>query len=318
MSASKAGVDLARQEIDRRARRAVPEDRNGHTAGEVAAPVVDPAEQSVIGSLLLGAPWATVGHRVYPEDYDPRHRLILEAIKALTRDGAQCDAVTVSERLDRTGHLAAAGGLAYLSEVARNTPTAANVVTYARAVRERALRRHAQELLDNPRVDSAHLVAGLDHDLSQLRELAAGATQLQPLALESAATWAEHAAPAPRDWVIEGLIPAARVTSFLGNGGLGKTIIASQLAVHVATGRRLFGFEVNGGSVVGIFCEDERDELERRIRAAAAGEQLDLAQLERLYPVSRDGMDNLLCTFDRDQIVLTSNAKATIRSPIYS
>ena len=133
----------------------------------------------------------------------------------------------------------------------------------------------------------------------------AAADRVQPLEIATVATWAGRPAPQPRDWVIDGLIPAARVTSFLGNGGLGKSIIAGQIGVHVALGRPLFGFPVTGGVVLGIFCEDERDEIERRIRAACDGEKLDLAQLTRLYPCSRDGMDNLLCTFDHDQVVFT-------------
>jgi len=49
--------------------------------------------------------------------------------------------VTVSQHLERTGKLEPAGGLAYLSSVARDTPTAANVRAYADIVRERSLLR---------------------------------------------------------------------------------------------------------------------------------------------------------------------------------
>ena len=49
--------------------------------------------------------------------------------------------VTVSEQLERTGRLEDAGGLAYLSTLARDTPTAANVRAYADIVRERSLLR---------------------------------------------------------------------------------------------------------------------------------------------------------------------------------
>ncbi len=128
---------------------------------------------------------------------------------------------------------------------------------------------------------------------------------VQPLSIEAASTWATRPAPAPRDWIIEGLIPAGRLTSLLGNGGLGKTLIAIQLALHVASNRSIFGLKVDGGSVLGIFCEDEEEELERRLRAACAGERVELESLERLYMASRDGLDNLLCTFEREQIQAT-------------
>jgi len=266
-------------------------------------------EQSVLGALLIGGQWAEVVDIVRTADYMPKHRLIITAIAALAADGKPHDVTMVAQLLGLSGHLQAVGGLAYLSELARETSTAANLGSYARAVREGSLRRHVLELIESRGLRGLQLIAELEHDLAQLKDLVPeGASRKvhRALELESAATWAARPEPAARDWVIEGLIPGARVTSFLGNGGLGKTIIAGQIGVHVAMGRSLFGLTVRGGPVLGIFCEDERDELERRIRAASAGEQLDLAALERLYPCSRDGMDNLLCTFERDQIVLSA------------
>jgi replicative DNA helicase len=101
------------------------------------------AEQAVLGGLLLDpAAWDTVADQVLPEDfYRPDHRLIFAAIGELAGDGKPCDVVTVSQHLERTGRLEGAGGLAYLSSVARDTPTAANVRAYAEIVRERSLLR---------------------------------------------------------------------------------------------------------------------------------------------------------------------------------
>jgi RecA-family ATPase len=62
---------------------------------------------------------------------------------------------------------------------------------------------------------------------------------------------------------------------------------------------------MNGGLVLGIFCEDEQDELERRTRAAASAERIDLDSLDKLHVLSRDGLDNLLCTFVNEHIVMT-------------
>jgi len=130
-------------------------------------------------------------------------------------------------------------------------------------------------------------------------------TVFEPLLIDAASTWADRPPPAMRDWVIPDILPAGRVTSMLGNGGLGKTLLAVQLAVHTAISQPIFGKAVNGGPVIGIFCEDEAEELERRARAACDAEGIDLAALDQLYVLSRDGQDNLLCTFDHEQIVLT-------------
>jgi replicative DNA helicase len=101
------------------------------------------AEQAVLGGLLLDPiAWDNVADVVTePDFYRPDHRLIFSAIGALAGEGKPCDVVTVSQHLERTGKLEAAGGLAYLSSVARDTPTAANVRAYAEIVRERSLLR---------------------------------------------------------------------------------------------------------------------------------------------------------------------------------
>jgi replicative DNA helicase len=101
------------------------------------------AEQAVIGGLLLdAAAWDNVADVIKQEDfYRPDHQQIFEAIGILAGTGKPCDVVTVSEQLERNGKLDEAGGLAYLSSVVRDTPTAANVRAYADIVRERSLLR---------------------------------------------------------------------------------------------------------------------------------------------------------------------------------
>lgn len=101
------------------------------------------AEQSVLGGLLLDvSAWDNVGDVLTAEDfYRPDHRLIFESIGLLAAEGKPCDVVTVSEQLERSGRLEDAGGLAYVGQLARDTPTAANVRAYAAIVRERSLLR---------------------------------------------------------------------------------------------------------------------------------------------------------------------------------
>ncbi|HEY7995356.1 MAG TPA: DnaB-like helicase N-terminal domain-containing protein, partial [Steroidobacteraceae bacterium] len=101
------------------------------------------AEQAVLGGLLLDPQaWDSVADGVVADDfYRPDHRLIFTAIGELAGEAKPCDVVTVSQQLERTGKLEAAGGLAYLSSIARDTPTAANVRAYGDIVRERSLLR---------------------------------------------------------------------------------------------------------------------------------------------------------------------------------
>ncbi len=101
------------------------------------------AEQAVLGGLLIdpGA-YDNVADQLIAQDfYRHDHELIYTAIAVLAGDAKPCDVVTVSQHLERIGKLDAAGGLAYLSSIARDTPTAANVRSYADIVRERSLLR---------------------------------------------------------------------------------------------------------------------------------------------------------------------------------
>jgi replicative DNA helicase len=101
------------------------------------------AEQSLIGGLMLdNAAWEKVADLVSDSDfYRKDHRLIFAAIARLAEDGQPCDVVTVSELLGNRNELAPAGGLEYLATLANETPGAANVVAYARILRERSTLR---------------------------------------------------------------------------------------------------------------------------------------------------------------------------------
>jgi RecA-family ATPase len=129
---------------------------------------------------------------------------------------------------------------------------------------------------------------------------------VEPLVVEPASLLAERDPPPARDWICEGLgLPAGRVTSLIGNGGFGKSTVAHQIAIATALGRPLFGMPVNGGTVFGLFCEDEQPELDRKTRSICHADNIQLELLDSAYLLSRDGKDNILCCFERDQIVLT-------------
>ncbi|MGY0617605.1 replicative DNA helicase [Vibrio sp. FJH11] len=101
------------------------------------------AEQSVIGGLLLdNERWDTVAERVVASDFYSRpHRLIFEGTKTILEAGKPLDLITLSEYLERREQLEDVGGFAYLADLAKNTPSAANINAYADIVAERAIVR---------------------------------------------------------------------------------------------------------------------------------------------------------------------------------
>ena len=101
------------------------------------------AERSVLGGLMLdNASWDRVADRIREEDFYRRnHQLIFRAVASLIDGNEPCDVVTVNDWLESHGEVDAAGGLAYLGELAEGTPSSANVAAYCDIVRERALLR---------------------------------------------------------------------------------------------------------------------------------------------------------------------------------
>ncbi|MGL4206081.1 MAG: replicative DNA helicase [Aeromonadaceae bacterium] len=101
------------------------------------------AEQSVLGGLMLdNEAWDRVAERVSEHDFYSRpHRLIFAGMTRLSAQGLPIDLITLQEELERHEQLDAAGGFAYLVEIAKNTPSAANISAYAEIVRERAVVR---------------------------------------------------------------------------------------------------------------------------------------------------------------------------------
>ncbi|WP_445619264.1 replicative DNA helicase [Kushneria sp. Sum13] len=114
---------------------------------ETAALKVPPhsleAEQSVLGGLMLdNQAWDEIADRLVSDDfYRIEHRDVFKAMVRLAEEGRPFDVVTLSEELESHDRLGRVGGLSYLAELARNTPSASNIRAYADIVRERATLR---------------------------------------------------------------------------------------------------------------------------------------------------------------------------------
>jgi replicative DNA helicase len=137
------------------------------------------AEQAVLGGLMLdNTSWERVADRVTEEDfYRQDHKLIFRAMAELADADKPFDAVTLAEWLQARNRLEQAGGLAYLATLARDTPTAANVRSYADIVRERSVLRQlirvGGELADSAyRPDGRSVVELVDNAERSVFEIA--------------------------------------------------------------------------------------------------------------------------------------------------
>jgi replicative DNA helicase len=106
------------------------------------------AEQAVLGGLMIdNNAWEQVVDRLTEMDfYRNDHRIIFRAMASLAMQDKPIDLITISERLEAQQELNDVGGLGYLGQIAKNTPSAANIGAYAEIVKERATLRQLIEV----------------------------------------------------------------------------------------------------------------------------------------------------------------------------
>jgi replicative DNA helicase len=156
------------------------------------------AEQSVLGGLLLeNSAWERIADIVNERDfYRADHRAIWRQIIRLIEENKPADVITVAEALDSHNQLGDTGGLPYLTLLAQNTPSAANIRRYAEIVRERSVLRQLAtvgtdiaEAAYNPEGRSAaDILDAAEARVFEIKEAGARATQgfqeLQPLLVQ--------------------------------------------------------------------------------------------------------------------------------------
>ncbi|HHT2833908.1 TPA: replicative DNA helicase [Klebsiella aerogenes] len=101
------------------------------------------AEQAVLGGLMLdNQRWDDIADILTCHDFYSRaHAVIWNVMVELSEQGLPMDLITLSEKMEIEGALDSSGGFAYLAELSKNTPSAANIRAYAEIVRERAVVR---------------------------------------------------------------------------------------------------------------------------------------------------------------------------------
>lgn len=139
------------------------------------------AEQCVLGGLMLDNDrWDEVAMIISAEDFYSRpHRVIYQEMARLVNAGCPLDLITVSESIESQGKLEQLGGFAYLAEISKNIPSAANIMAYceivARYSRARQLARIGADITAEvlkPGSDIAHIMEKAERDITRLAERA--------------------------------------------------------------------------------------------------------------------------------------------------
>lgn len=109
--------------------------------------------------------------------------------------------------------------------------------------------------------------------------------------------------PPERQWLVQEWIVEGAVNSLYGDGGLGKTLLAQQLACAVSHGEPWLGLPTKQGSVLAILCEDDKNELHRRHNdiKAAMGHAIG-NPFEDVWLWPRVGDENVLVQWNKDSV----------------
>jgi len=102
------------------------------------------AETAVLGSMLLDREAISQAIELLNEFcfYRDAHRKIYSAITRLYNENRAVDIITVSEELKKTNSLDDIGGPACLAGIAASVPTSANILHYAKIVKEKMVLRN--------------------------------------------------------------------------------------------------------------------------------------------------------------------------------
>jgi RecA-family ATPase len=97
------------------------------------------------------------------------------------------------------------------------------------------------------------------------------------------------------------------VTLFSGEGAIGKSIVSLQLAIALVLGRDWLNTLPEMGPVLAVACEDDADELHRRLSLILGHCGATFADLKDLHLLSLAGQDALLAAPDRNGLIKPTN-----------
>lgn len=249
---------------------------------------------------------------------DERHRRVLEAALAIRAREEALDTVTLrAELIARHGKV----DDEFLLNLTGTAPSTFNARRYVEIItddhRTKLVRDAVTKRSDALKAGDPGAPAALSADLEAIlaRELDEG-----PLGgggwVSDFGEDAIGATPAPRRWLLKVMIDNGRDLPWLARGkagmlssagGVGKTFLAIQLALSVATGRRWLGClnVQEPGCVALVVAEEDRDEVMRRLHYASndlrlTREERDLAA-KRIWVQPRAGRRSAFLETDPDR-----------------
>ena len=288
------------------------------------------AERALLGALLLdNAPFRRVAEILSPNHFQSdEHSAIWKSIAVLCSRGEIADIVTVSEELgglERNGTLAP-----YVAELAQNAPGPANILSYARLVRDKALHRHLHgwalqvaEAAKTPRRRNiAEFLAEARGELTALLESVTPARGISAsTALELVQLELPPLEPLLTPWLLQ-----KNLCMVHAKRGVGKTHFALACAFAISSGTKFLAWAAPAArGVLYVDGEMPAQLMQRRIRelASSHGEVPDLLRVvtpdlqDKPMPdlatsAGQDEIDSLID--DNTSLIVIDNLSCLVRS----
>lgn len=233
------------------------------------------AERTVLGVCLLGEAVGQIS--LTPDDFHVEaNRKIWRAILRLWSDGTPVDYLTLAHELERTGDLANVGGAAFLTTLTDGVPRGLHVAHYAAIVRQRAMERRIVALASDVATgllqgaSAGDSLARLEHGIESVRRMGEAEAKSGPLLLPAHKFIAQ--APERIEWLVEGLIERGAVGFISADPKVGKSWLAIDAAVALATGGDWLGLTVAHPYRVALISREDSQYLTAwRMRRLLAG-----------------------------------------------
>jgi replicative DNA helicase len=271
------------------------------------------AERSVLGAILLdNASFKEVAGYLHVDDFFlPQHSLIFEAMQDLAlarlKEGKTdfaIDLVTLTDSLTSRGKLDEAGGAPYLAALADGMPRVSNIRHYAKLVIEKKRRRNLIHLSNNIQArafdDENTPDEILENAETSLKELSRSPNENPSIVIGFQSLLTRECAPI--EYAIDPLLSCRGTGEIFGSRGTGKSFIATQMAVDIATGAEsLWGGHRGGGGhwtvsrpFKQLYVYGEMDEslIQKRIREIAQMRGVNTPTDEQLGTMCMDYQKN--------------------------
>jgi replicative DNA helicase len=241
------------------------------------------AERSVLGGILLeNRAMPNVVEILREEDfYRDAHRKIYQAMVDLSERNHPVDLITLTEEVNRKGSLQEVGGAVYLASLADEVPTAANILYYAKIVKEKSVLRRlieaATEIARQGYEEPEDAVSFLDRAEQTILEVSRSQQRqgFVPLRAVLQETFQSIEKLYDKQGMLSGVgtgfvdfdhktsgLQRSDLVILAGRPSMGKTALALNIASHVA---------LKEGLPVAIFSlEMSREQLATRLLCAEA------------------------------------------------